>query len=159
MGEIDVDSTLDELDSGSLPSWITDHLNDYQQSNGEQGHFWDATEVGGTNEQPCLVLTTVGRRSGKIYDHPLLYGVDGDNYLIVGSKGGADTDPGWYFNLLASPAVELQVGKEKFVATARLAEGAEHERLWSIMTKVFPPYITYQNKTSRRIPIFVLEAE
>ncbi|MFP6781342.1 MAG: nitroreductase/quinone reductase family protein, partial [Gammaproteobacteria bacterium] len=81
------------------------------------------------------------------------------NYLIVGSKGGADTDPGWYFNLLASPAVELQVGKEKFVATARLAEGAEHERLWSIMTKVFPPYITYQNKTSRRIPIFVLEAE
>jgi hypothetical protein len=93
MGKIDVDSTLDKLDSGSLPSWITDHLNDYQQSNGEQGHFWDPTEVGGNNEQPCLVLTTVGRRSGKTYDHPLLYGVDGENYLIVGSKGGADTHP------------------------------------------------------------------
>lgn len=157
MAKIDVDSTVDALNKGSLPSWISDHLSEYKNSNGERGHLWDATGVGGTTEQACLLLCTTGKRSGKSYEHPLLYGMDGDNYLIVGSKGGADTHPSWYFNLLAIPDVELQVGNEKFTAKARLAEGQEYTRLWSHMTKVFPPYIEYQKKTSRQIPIFILE--
>jgi len=150
---------LDELEEGSLPNWIADHLNEYQQSGGDKGHFWDAREVGGTAKQACLLLKTIGRRSGKSYNHPLIYGMDGNNYLIVGSKGGADTHPSWYFNLLANPEVELHVGKEKFAAVARLAEDQEHTRLWSLMIKVFPPYIDYQKKTSRPISIFVLERQ
>ena len=156
---IDLDTTLDELDKGAVPGWISDHLSEYQKSAGDRGHLWDATEVGGTSEQPCLLLRTIGKRSGKPYNHPLIYGMDGSNYLIVGSKGGADTHLSWYFNLLATPDVELQVGKEKFAATARLAEGQEYTRLWSHMIGVFPPYIEYQKKTSRQIPIFILERQ
>jgi deazaflavin-dependent oxidoreductase (nitroreductase family) len=137
MADIDVDDTLRELEKGALPRWIADHLDDYQA-------------------QPCLLITTLGHRSGKSYTHPLLYGVDGDNYLIVGSKGGADTHPSWYFNLLAEPKVIVQVGADTFEGRATLAEGAEHTRLWATMVEVFPPYTAYQAKTSRQIPIFVI---
>ncbi|MFT4560271.1 MAG: deazaflavin-dependent oxidoreductase (nitroreductase family) [Gammaproteobacteria bacterium] len=157
MADIDVDDTLRELKTGALPRWIADHLEDYQASNGRQGHLWDATEVGGSQAQPCLLITARGRRSGKLVTHPLLYGVDGDNYLIVGSKGGADTHPSWYFNLLAEPKVIVQIGSDTFEGHATLAEGTEHARLWAAMVRVFPPYTAYQAKTSRQIPIFVIK--
>lgn len=159
MADIDVDDTLRELDKGALPRWIADHLDDYQASNGRQGHLWDATGVGGSRAQPCLLITTRGQRTGKSYTHPLLYGVDGDNYLIVGSKGGADTHPSWYFNLLVDPKVVVQVGTDTFEGRATLAEGTEHTRLWATMVDVFPPYTAYQAKTSRQIPIFIIERQ
>ncbi len=152
-----VDETVAHIDRSELPQWISDHVRTYQESDGKEGHYWDATAVGGSGPVPCLLLTTVGRRSGKATTHPLVYGRDGDRYVIVGSKGGADTHPQWYFNLRAAPTVDVQVGPERFTATATLAAGDERRRLWSLMTRVCPPYEDYQAKTQREIPIFVLQ--
>lgn len=144
------------LDEGVVPAWITDHLQAYRESGGQRGHHWDATAVGGTGTQTCLLMTTVGRRSGRTYTHPLLYGRDGENFVIVASKGGSDSHPGWYHNLLARPEVDVQVGAESFRARAHLARGAERARLWALITQVFPPYEDYQARTAREIPVFSL---
>ncbi len=151
-----VDKTVAAIDEGKLPAWITEHVRVYRETAGREGHLWDATAVGGTGPVPCLLLTTSGRRSGQPFTHPLLYGVDGEHFIIVASKGGADTQPQWYFNLLANPAVTVQVGAEVFTANATLATGTEHARLWALMTTLYPPYLDYQAKTSRQIPLFVL---
>lgn len=152
-----VQDAIDDLDRGDLPTWITEHLDAYRTSGGREGHHWDATAVGGSSEVPCLLLTVRGRRSGKPYTHPLVYASDGERFVVVGSKGGADTHPQWVHNLLAEPAVEVQVGPETFAGHATRAEGPERERLWSIVTSVFPPYDDYQARTRREIPLFVIE--
>ncbi len=152
-----VDRTVKAIDDGQLPQWITDHVREYQESSGKRGHLWDSTAVGGSGLAECLLLTTVGRSTGRTYTHPLLYGLDGDRVLIVASKGGADTHPQWYFNLLAAPRVTVQIASEIFPASARLAEGPERDRVWSIVTITYPPYIDYQAQTTRQIPVFILE--
>jgi proline iminopeptidase len=88
---------------------------------------------------------------------PLIYGEANGAYVIVASKGGAPTHPGWYLNLAAQPAVEVQVIADKFRAVARTATGEERARLWKIMEKIYPPYNAYQAKTQREIPVVVLE--
>ncbi|MEQ8662143.1 MAG: nitroreductase/quinone reductase family protein, partial [Gammaproteobacteria bacterium] len=107
-----VKESADAIDAGVVPAWISDHLREYRESGGKAGHLWDATAFGGDGLQTCLLMTTVGRRSGKSHTHPLLYAADGENFVIVGSKGGSDTHPAWYHNLLAHPEVDLQVGTE-----------------------------------------------
>ncbi len=148
--------TVTALDEGQLPDWITDHVRRYRETGGADGHLWDTTPVGGDGPRPCLLLTTVGRRSGRPHTHPLLYAVDGPRYVIVASKGGSDTQPHWYHNLLAQPAVRVQMGAEEFAAHARLVNDAEHPRLWALVTAMYPPYLDYQARTTRRIPLFVL---
>jgi deazaflavin-dependent oxidoreductase (nitroreductase family) len=106
---------------------------------------------------PCLLLTTVGQRSGEKRTSPLIYGTTGDAYIVIGSKGGADTHPSWYLNLRANSAVEVQVARERFPARARVATGKEREQLWEQMAQIFPPYREYQKKTKREIPVVVLE--
>lgn len=144
------------LEQGAVPDWINEHLRAYRESGGAVGHYWDSTDFGGDGLKTCLLLTTRGRRSGKTYVHPLLYGMDGDRYLVVGSKGGADTHPNWYFNLLATPDVDIQVGPDTLRVRASLASGTERARLWTLMTEVYPPYVDYQARTTREIPIFIL---
>ena len=151
-----LENVISALNAGDLPDWITDHVRAYQATGGREGHLWNATAVGGAGVVPCLLITTIGRRSGKPYTHPLLYGVDGSRYIIVASKGGADTQPQWYFNLLAAPLVSVQVQSELFQAQATLATGDERTRLWQLMTQVYPAYLDYQAKTAREIPIFIL---
>ena len=151
--------TVDALEHGAVPEWITDHAQRYQLSGGREGHLWDSTAVGGTGMVPCLLLKTVGRKSGKAYVHPLLYAVDGDDYVIVASKGGSDSHPQWYHNLLASPEVEIQVGPAIFTTRALLASGEEHRRLWEVVTALYPTYHDYQAKTTRVIPLFRLQGK
>jgi len=129
--------------------WVADHIREYVETGGEQGHEWRPGV-------PTLLLTTTGRRTGTRHRTALIYGRDGDDYLIVASKGGAPRHPAWYLNLEANPDVEVQVRDEEFPARARTAAGAERERLWSVMTAVWPSYRQYQEKTSRRIPVIVL---
>lgn len=157
MSKIDVDESVKTLESGTLPQWIADHLKSYRESGGKEGHYWDSSPFGGPGLLPCLLLETVGRRSGKSITHPLIYGVDGDRYVIVASKGGAPTQPAWYFNLVANPDVTLEVGTETIAARARLAGADERERLWALMVNIYPVYTEYQAKTEREIPIFVLD--
>lgn len=157
MSKIDVDSTVRDVEEGRLPEWIAEHLRIYEESGGTEGHMWDSTAAGGKGLLPCLLLHTRGRRSGRELTHPLIYGVDGENFIIVGSKGGADTQPGWYFNLVADPNARVQVGKDTFDVRARVLEGDERARIWTQMVDLFPPYTSYQAKTSREIPLFALE--
>src|SRR5271154_1496429 len=106
-----------------LPSWIKDHISRYVATNGEDGYMWDASLGGGKGLVPTLLLTTVGRKSGKTLTLPLIFGRSGPNYVIVASKGGAPTHPAWYLNLSANPEVHVQVKAEKFKARVYTAEG------------------------------------
>jgi len=130
--------------------WVADHVRRYVETGGEQGHEWKPGV-------PTLVLTTTGRKSGLPRRTGLIYGQDGDNYVVVASQGGADEHPLWYRNLLAEPAVTVQVKSETFGARARTADAAEKARLWPVMAKIWPAYDDYQAKTDRDIPVIVLE--
>jgi F420H(2)-dependent quinone reductase len=106
---------------------------------------------------PVLLLDHVGRKSGKKHTSPLIYARDGDDLLIVASKGGSSTHPLWWLNLRERPDTTVQVGSEKRRVVARQASTEEKERLWSVVVSVYAPYDEYQRKTSRDIPVIVLE--
>ena len=101
---------------------------------------------------PALLLTTRGRKSGKLRRTALIYGRDGKDYLLVASNGGSPDHPMWYLNLVKNPEVEIQVGAEKITARARTATAAEKPRLWKVMVEIFPRYDLYQEKAGREIP-------
>lgn len=124
------------------------HVKVYRETNGEQGYLW--------NGAPILLLTTTGRKSGEPRTSALIFGRDGDDLLLVASKGGAPDHPLWYLNIEANPEVEVQVKGDVFVATAHDATGDEKTRLWSLMTETWPNYDAYQERTDRQIPLVVL---
>src|ERR671925_800418 len=160
MGKFDVDMANRDLKkTGKPPAWVTEHLRMYRESGGAEGHLFDATVAGVPGLVPCLLLTTIGRRSGEKRTSPLFYGTAGDAYVIIGSKGGADTQPGWYLNLRANPVVEVQVGREQFTARARVETGKEREKLWEKMAQLITIYRDYQKKTKRELPVVVLEKQ
>ncbi len=135
----------------SPTGWVRDHIRNYVESNGEQGHEWRGITT--------LLLTTRGRKSGKLRRTALIYGQAEGNYLLVASNGGSDNHPLWYLNLSENPEVELQVGAEKFKAQARTANAEEKARLWPLMAKIFPNYDSYQEKAGkagRDIPLVIL---
>jgi deazaflavin-dependent oxidoreductase (nitroreductase family) len=106
---------------------------------------------------PLLLLTTVGARSGEARTTPLVHTRDGDSYVIIASKGGAPTNPSWYHNLLANPRATVEVGAERFDVIASVAQGAERDRLFANQASQMPNFAEYQRKTTRRIPVVVLE--
>jgi deazaflavin-dependent oxidoreductase (nitroreductase family) len=112
--------------------------------------------AGRMGDAPVLLLSVTGRKSGKRRTTPLLYGRDGDNYVLIASVGGAAKHPAWYHNLKDQEA-EILVGRERLRVRAREAEGEERDRLWAHMVALFPNYAEYQTKTERRIPVVVLE--
>ena len=107
--------------------------------------------------RPVLLLTTRGAKSGQPRLAPVVYSRDGDYYVIVASKGGAPTHPAWYHNLLANPVVTVEVGGETFEGRARVTEGAERDRLFAQRAATNPNFAEYQKKTTRVIPVVVLE--
>ncbi len=129
--------------------WVRSHIRDYVESEGRKGHRWRGV--------PTLLLTTRGRKSGRLRRTALIYGRDGKNYLLVASNGGAANHPLWYLNLVENPRVELQVGADKFAARARSAAKKEKPRMWKLMIEIYPPYDSYQAKTRRDIPVVVVE--
>ncbi|HWE88172.1 MAG TPA: nitroreductase family deazaflavin-dependent oxidoreductase [Pseudonocardiaceae bacterium] len=106
---------------------------------------------------PVLLLTTSGRKTGNPYTNPLIYGKDGDRFVVIASYGGAPQHPGWWRNLLKTPKATVQVGKESFTVTASEATGEERDRLWTLMTGLYADYDAYQKKTDRQIPVVILE--
>ena len=107
--------------------------------------------------RPLLLLTTTGAKSGESRTTPLVYTKDGDKVVVIASMGGAPKHPAWYLNLAANPRVTVELGTEKFEATASVAEGAERDRLYSQQATMMPAFNEYQQKTTRRIPVVVLE--
>jgi deazaflavin-dependent oxidoreductase (nitroreductase family) len=128
---------------------VADHIKNYVDSDGEQGHLWKGV--------PTLLLTTHGRKSGIWRRSALIYGRDGERFVIVASQGGAPKHPAWYLNLSSNPEVEVQVGADKFAARARPATAAERARLWPVMTAIWPDYDVYQTRTDREIPLAIIE--
>jgi deazaflavin-dependent oxidoreductase (nitroreductase family) len=138
---------LVELVFGPL---LTVHQWLYEQSDGRIG-----ASLGG---RPMLLLRTVGRRSGQPRTSALLYVRDGDAYVVIASKGGAPQHPGWFHNLTAEPNVEIQVGRERMAVHARIAKGDERSRLWARADEINQgQYTVYQSRTSREIPVVVLD--
>ncbi len=122
----------------------------YERTDGRIG-----ASLGG---RPMLLLRTVGRKTGAARTSALLYVTDGDNRIVIASKGGAPNHPGWYHNLVAQPDVEIQVGRERIPVRARVVEGDERARLWAKADEVNKgQYATYQSRTDRTIPVVVLE--
>src|SRR5262249_58513642 len=106
---------------------------------------------------PVVIITNRGVRSGKRHKTPVMRVEHDGRYAAVASQGGAPTNPNWYYNLRANPRVELQDGPRKRQMTAREVTGDERARWWQRPVGVYPPYAEYQRKTSRQIPVFVLE--
>jgi deazaflavin-dependent oxidoreductase (nitroreductase family) len=109
--------------------------------------------------RPLLLLTTTGARTGKHRISPLAYTLDGNRYIVLASKAGADTHPDWYRNLVAHPDVTVEVGDRTLQARASVAEGEERERLFAAHTSAMPQFADYQERTSRQIPVVILEPE
>jgi deazaflavin-dependent oxidoreductase (nitroreductase family) len=103
-----------------------------------------------------LLLTTTGAKSGRQHTTPVAFTRDGDDYIIIASKGGAPTHPAWYHNLVAHPEVTVEVGGEQFRARASVPEGAERNRLYDQMATKMPGFAEYQRRTERQIPVVVL---
>lgn len=141
--------SIDEPIHDSPTAWVARHIEEYVASDGRNGQRWKGANT--------LLLTTRGRKTGKLRRSALIYGTAGDVYVVVASKGGAPAHPAWYLNLRDDPEVLVQVGPDVFRARSRTATGAERARLWSTMTGVWPAYDDYQAKTKREIPVVVLE--
>jgi deazaflavin-dependent oxidoreductase (nitroreductase family) len=126
-----------------------EHVRVYRETGGEQGFHWRGTTI--------LLLTTTGRTSGRERTTPLIFRADGERWVVVASKGGAPDHPDWYKNLAADPDVTIQVGPQQIPVRAHTAQASERERLWQLMTEVWPPYDQYRQKADREIPVVVLE--
>jgi deazaflavin-dependent oxidoreductase (nitroreductase family) len=130
----------------------------YQKTNGKVGSTW---RVGSAFPRgvPLLLLTTIGKKSGQPFTTPLIYLADGDDLVVVGSKGGLPGDPLWVGNLQANPTVRVQVGARKEERRARVATPAERERLWPQLVAVYADFATYQAWTERTIPVVILSPQ
>ena len=117
----------------------------------------DGAVTGPFAGSPLLLLTTIGAKSGIARTTPLVHTRDGDNVVIIASKGGAPSDPDWFRNLSANPQVEVELPGEHFHARARVAEGEERNRLYRAQAQLMPNFDEYAAKTERVIPVVVLE--
>jgi len=106
---------------------------------------------------PLLLLNTKGAKSGKERTNPVAYTKDGDRLVIIASKGGAPNSPDWYHNVVANPEVTVELPDETFTARATVAEGEERDRLYATQAAAMPAFAEYEQKTTRRIPVVILE--
>jgi deazaflavin-dependent oxidoreductase (nitroreductase family) len=136
--------------------FMTEHRAMYLRSGGAEGHIMDITAVGGHPFTTHCLIRYTGRKSGKVFITPLIYGDIGGEVVIVASKGGADEHPAWYLNIRDSDQVEFQVATQAFRGTWRSPEGAERDKVWAFMVEVFPSYARYQASTQRRIPLVMM---
>lgn len=128
---------------------IATQVEEYESSGGERGRYLEG--------RPCVILTTVGAKTGNLRKTPLMRVSAGDHYAVVGSMGGAPQHPVWVHNLRANPRAELQDGARVNEYTVREVEGDERATWWELACKEWPQYDDYQAKTDRHIPVFVLE--
>jgi F420H(2)-dependent quinone reductase len=133
----------------STQKWVRDQVELIESSGGTEG-----TTLRG---MPVILLTTLGKNTGKLRKTPLMRVEEDGHYAAVASLGGSPKHPVWYFNVLAHPQVELQDGPVKSDMVAREVFGEEKARWWEIAVKAFPNYADYQAKTDRQIPVFVLD--
>ena len=136
----------------SPADWVREQVELYEGSGGIQGTTLRDTGM------PVVVVTNLGNRTGAIRKTPLMRVKDGNNYVLVGSKGGAPQNPVWVYNLRANANVEVRDETEVYKMRVREVEDEEERaRLWELAVAAYPPYEEYQHRTARRIPVFVAE--
>lgn len=132
--------------------WVREQVEVYEGSGGTEGTTLRETGL------PVIIVTHTGNKTGAIRKTPLMTVKDGDNYVLVGSQGGAPKNPVWVYNLRANPNVEIRdLTTVQAMRTREVEDEAERARLWEISVAAFPPYAEYQAKTDRKIPVFVAE--
>ncbi len=129
--------------------WVAEQVAEYEASGGTRANTLRDTGI------PIIIVTTKGHKSGKVRKFALMRVEHEGSYALVASKGGAETNPGWYNNLVADPNIMIQDGPEPFDTVARLVDGDERATWWERAVAVFPNYAEYQEKTDREIPVFV----
>jgi len=128
--------------------WVANQVELYESSNGAEGTT--------LFDLPCIIVTNKGNKTGAVRKIPLMRVVDGDNYVLVASWGGAPKHPVWYYNLKSDPSVEIRdIDKVQPMSVHEITDPVEKARLWKIAVAAYPPYEEYQEKTSRVIPVFV----
>ena len=136
----------------STSDWVREQVELYEGSGGAEGTTLQESGL------PVIIVTNRGNKTGAIRKTPLMRVKDGDNYILVGSKGGAPNNPVWVYNLRADGNVEIRDETELYTMRVREVEGAdERARLWELAVAAFPPYEEYQGRTTRTIPVFVAE--
>ena len=119
----------------------------------------NAGKLGGSFEgAPVLLLHTTGAKTGQERVNPMMYRRVGDSYAVFASKAGAPTNPDWYHNLVANPAVRAEIGTQTLDLVARVTDSAEREPIWAAQKADYPGFADYETKTSRQIPVVILEA-
>jgi len=137
----------------SPSAWVREQVEAYERSGGQEANTLRDTGL------PIIVMTTRGRRSGKLRKSPVMRVEHGGEYALVASKGGAPEHPVWYHNLMEEPgAVTLQDGPAPFDVRVRLLEGSEREEWWKRAVEAYPPYAEYQLYTTRQIPVLLATA-
>ncbi len=136
----------------STADWVREQVALYEGSGGADGTTLRDTGL------PVIIVTNRGNRTGAIRKTPLMRVKDGNNYVLVGSRGGAPKNPVWVYNLRADGDAEIRDEADVYTMRVReIAEGEERERLWALAVAAFPPYEEYQGRTARRIPVFLAE--
>ena len=134
----------------SPTEWVRNQVEEIESSGGRAGMS--------LRGMPVVLVTHRGRKTGAVRKTPLMRVMDGRNYVLVASKGGAPEHPVWYHNLLAGPDVAIRDGEQVHEMRVRLVEGrAERERLWALAVQAYPDYAEYTRRTTREIPLFVAE--
>ncbi|MCJ2177330.1 nitroreductase/quinone reductase family protein [Novosphingobium album (ex Hu et al. 2023)] len=137
--------------------FVNEHRSLYLQSGGAMGHILDFKHAGARGLLPSLLLKTIGRKSGRIFVTPLIYGIYGDEWVVIASKGGAPEHPAWYLNLTAQPSAGMQVATQAFEVQWREPVGEERDAVWAYMAHLYPPYGDYQKASEGRvIPVVML---
>jgi len=137
----------------STARWVRDQVEEYESSGGTKGTTLRDTGL------PVVIVTNIGAASGKLRKTPVMRVEHDGKYAMVASKGGAPAHPTWYYNVRANPHVEIQDGPRRQDMVAREVSGDERAAWWGRAVAAYPPYAEYQRKTTREIPVFVLEAE
>ncbi|CAM5365623.1 Nitroreductase family deazaflavin-dependent oxidoreductase OS=Streptomyces tendae OX=1932 GN=F3L20_16665 PE=3 SV=1 [Streptomyces tendae] len=148
-GQQDGQDWREQAPVDSPEGWVAAHIRRYDRSGGKEGQKWYGLDT--------LLLTTRGRTSGKARRTAVIYGRHGDRVIVVGSNAGKPEHPLWYLNLVACPEAHVQIGEEHLDVRARTATPEEKPELWALMTGIFPQYKSYQKKTTREIPVVILE--
>ncbi len=132
-----------------VKDWNSKIIEEFRSNEGKVG--------GGFEGVPMLILHTKGRKSGDPRQNPLVYQQVGDDIAIFGSKGGAPTHPDWYLNVVANPDVAVEVGTERFDGRARVLTGDEREKVWAKQKKLMSGFADYESRTTREIPVILIE--
>ena len=128
--------------------WNAGVIAEFRKNHGKVGGYFKGA--------PLLLLHHTGARSGKPRTNPVMYLKDGDRFIVFASKGGADTNPDWYYNMKAHPDVRIEIGDETIESRAEEITGAERDRLYERQASTYPTFAQYQQKTKRRIPVVAL---